>query len=156
MQAVQAREAEATLKGMLAEAGASLDRPSVDEAWPVWRRFAEIDAEDVAPDDDGLLFEWGTYAFNDGQFMFGLTRQFSFYRSTKYGGEYDHMEQLHCMLFFEPTDELRALGSGEMDWWFRWEGDLDAWLDKIEEHPAHSAARRAGIPLRVRLAQEEV
>ncbi|MBN6545630.1 hypothetical protein, partial [Actinacidiphila bryophytorum] len=79
-------------------------------AWRAFLRFAwlRFDLTDT-PDADGLLFQYGTYAF-DGPavFMVDLTRQFEI---ADRQGDHDHFLQVHCELRFGAAPALLALGS---------------------------------------------
>ncbi|MFE2815799.1 hypothetical protein ACFXGG_36010, partial [Streptomyces nigra] len=78
-------------------------------AWLAFMRFARQRFATVpTPDSDGLLFQYGTYAFS-GRPMFtvDLTRQFDI---SDNGGEHDHHAQIHCELRYECDPALDALG----------------------------------------------
>ncbi|MCB5163798.1 hypothetical protein LG634_02930 [Streptomyces bambusae] len=113
------------------------------------RRFRVPDA----PDADGLLFQYGTYAF-DGPptFTLDLTRQFEV---TDGAGGHDHYVQVHCELRYDPAPALAALGSFD-SWFFHGAGsDLDEWARGLTGRAAWSAIRgrkAAGI----RVYQERV
>lgn len=140
---------------MLKDAGVDAARPQLQDTWNVFKRFAALPVGGVGPDpeDDLLLFQWDSYDWHDGKgerFNVDFLRQFTIYSRR---GDYDHMEQLHCTFFFEPTPELRALGSGD-----KWSGgSLDAWFAQIEELPAFTVPKQAGVPLlESRIEQELV
>ncbi|WP_369148990.1 hypothetical protein [Streptomyces sp. R44] len=85
-------------------------------AWLAFMRFARRRfATAPTPDSDGLLFQYGTYAFT-GRPMFtvDLTRQFDI---TDDDGEHDHYVQVHCELRYECEPALDALGSFN-SWFF--------------------------------------
>ncbi|MFD0078497.1 hypothetical protein ACFVIY_39475 [Streptomyces sp. NPDC127166] len=84
------------------------------------------------PESDGLLFQYGTYAFS-GRPMFtvDLTRQFDISDDV---GEHDHYVQIHCELRYECEPALDALGSSN-SWFFHdANADLDEWLAAMEGH----------------------
>lgn len=118
-------EAPARLLELLHEAGIDPEHPSTDDPERVWetiRRFASEPADDISPlpDSDGILAQYGTYDWGDGeQFELDMTRQFGF---DDEHGQYSHMTQLRCTLLYEPTDQLRALGAGDL-WSFGLEHD---------------------------------
>jgi hypothetical protein len=135
--------AEKGLKRMLKDAGVDPARPPLLETWNVFKTFAVLPVEGVGPDsdDDLLLFQWGCYDWGGKgeRFNVDFLRQFTVYSR---GGGYDHMEQLHCTFFFEPTPGLRALGSDN-----EWSGrSLDAWFAQIEELPAFTMPTQSGTP----------
>ena len=105
---------------------------------------------DRDPDDDMCLFEYGVYDWSDGKgprFNWSLCRQFTIYSD----GEYDHMEQLRCDLFFEVTPELAPLqGDGT------WSGtDLAGWVAAVEEQAGFRAVSNL-TPTESRVQQEQV
>src|SRR5690349_6347575 len=105
---------EATLKAMLQERGLDLGRPDPLATWETVKEFAAVPAEGVDPDDGDLfLFQWGAYDCSDGaceRFEIDFTRQFSVLTPS---GDYEHMEQLRCTFYYEPTDALKAFDRGE-------------------------------------------
>src|ERR1700722_15658610 len=124
-------EGERTLKTMLTDAGVDIERPEPLDVWRTFKGFMAVFAEDAPWTEsfrDAMLFEWGVYDWQDGKgerFQVDFTRQFSVYLED----EYDHMEQLRCTFYFEPTEELRGLGSGDL-----W-GDpqtLETWIKAVE------------------------
>ena len=94
-------EAEQRLRDMLISSGLNLSRLEPEATWKVFKEFAaqRVEGSGGDPDDDMLLFEYGVYDWHDGKgtrFNWSLCRQFTVYSE----GEYDHMEQLRCELFF--------------------------------------------------------
>jgi hypothetical protein len=147
-------DAEAKLKAMLQEAGVDLAAPDPLRTWGTFKQFAAIPVEGVDPDGgDMFLFQWGTSDWYDGKgerFEIDFLRQFSI---NAPGGEYDHMEQLHCTFFFAPSDELRAFDSG--DEWIV--GDLDSGFATVEAFPVFGVLQRPPArPAEVRIEQEQV
>ncbi|MFE4608857.1 hypothetical protein ACFRK5_10945 [Streptomyces niveus] len=100
-------------------------------AWPAFTRFGrQRFATAPTPDSDGLLFQYGTYAFS-GRPMFtvDLTRQFDI---SDGDGEHDRYVQVHCELRYECEPALDALGSFN-SWFFHdADADLDEWLADME------------------------
>ncbi|MFC8290582.1 hypothetical protein ACFUJ0_06370 [Streptomyces sp. NPDC057242] len=150
-------------------------RPSVDEAVGLLegelgpRAFADPVPEDVwfaflrfgrqlfhvpdTPDADGLLFQYGTYAF-DGPAMFtlDLTRQFEVSDSD---GDHDHYVQVHCELRYGLTPALEALGSFR-SWFFHDAGaDLEEWARVLTEQAVWTTIRELK-PAEIRVYQERV
>ncbi|WP_218063622.1 hypothetical protein [Streptomyces sp. DI166] len=103
------------------------------------------------PDSDGLLFQYGTYAFS-GRPMFtvSLTRQFGVIDDD---GEHDHYVQVHCELRYEPAPDLDALG--RFDSWFFHDADaeLDEWFTAMKGRLALLLGRR---PSEIDLYEEPV
>jgi len=96
---------------MFDEAGLDLEQLQPDAAWEVFKAFAAEPVEGMSRDDDTdmCLFQCGVYDWSDGKgprFNWGFTRQFTLMDED---GEYDHMEQLECTLFFEATPELESV-----------------------------------------------
>lgn len=103
-------------------------------AWLAFMRFGrQRFATAPTPDSDGLLFQYGTYAFS-GRPMFtvDLTRQFGI---SDDDGEHDHYVQVHCELRYECEPVLDALGSFD-SWFFHDDAnaDLEEWLAAMEGH----------------------
>jgi hypothetical protein len=139
---------------MLAEAGLDLTRLDVQGTWHVFKEFA---AQPVEPtvgdaDDDMLMFESGIYDWSDGKgsrFNWGLCRQFALYDAD---GEYDHMEQLRCDLFFEPTPALEQMGADTSMWP---SGSFDDWVLEVERLDGHGAVF-GSTPVESRVEQGHV
>jgi hypothetical protein len=121
-------------------------------AWLAFMRFArQRFATAPTPDSDGLLFQYGTYAFS-GRPMFtvDLTRQFDI---SNDGGEHDHYVQIHCELRYECEPALDALGSFN-SWFFHdVDVDLDEWLAAMEGHLELLLAR---VPSEIDVYEEPV
>lgn len=100
------------------------------DAWTAFLRFGGQRFETPAtPDSDGLLFQYGTYAF-DGppMFMLDLTRQFEINDAD---GEHDHYVQIHCELRYTPRPPLKDLGTFG-SWFFHDSGDdLHTWAASL-------------------------
>ncbi|MGE7386913.1 hypothetical protein ACQKM2_15670 [Streptomyces sp. NPDC004126] len=110
---------ENTLDALRAEVGAG---GTTRDAWLAFTRFGRRRFETTpTPDSDGLLFQYGTYAFS-GRPMFtvDLTQQFDV---SDDDGEHAHYAQVHCELRFGPAPDLDALGS--FDSWFFHDADED-------------------------------
>ena len=156
---MRSRETEQALRGMLAAAQVSLDQPTGSDAGAAWRAFADlarVPAEDLVTasdsDTDGLLIQYGTYDWGEGEhFELDFTRQFTYYDSD---GEYLEMAQLHCTLFFAASERLRALGSDEK-WSFGVE--LEEFLEQAEAMPGLDVVKRPEEgPLRIEVRFEVV
>jgi hypothetical protein len=151
-------ESVGRLKALIAEAGVDARDPAaadVDRVWDVMRRFAAEPVDDIAPleeESDGILAQYGTYDWGEGEhFEIEFVRQFAFNDAD---GEYGHMSQLHCQFQFEPTDELRALGSDDL-----WSFDipLDVFFDQALALRGFSGVRRlSAAPLRLVVDYEDV
>ena len=151
--AVRVDQAEERLRTLLSNAELDLERLEPASTWKVFKAFAAEPIEGVGPnhEDDMCLFEAGVYDWYDGKgsrFNWSLCRQFSFYDA---GGEYDHMEQLRCALYFAPTSELEQLQCDGL-----WSGpDLAQWIAEVEGQAAFEAVM--GIdPVESRVEQEQV
>ncbi|CAG7641686.1 conserved hypothetical protein [Actinacidiphila bryophytorum] len=123
-------------------------------AWRAFLRFAwlRFDLTDT-PDADGLLFQYGTYAF-DGPavFMVDLTRQFEI---ADRQGDHDHFLQVHCELRFGAAPALLALGSFD-SWFFHGGGgDLDEWAEAMSGREGWARIRTLK-PAGIRVHQERV
>lgn len=140
-------EALHTLDRMLAEAGFDRDRPDARVALRVFRAFAEVP---VACADDSLLFQAGTFAFTGPElFSLYLTRQFT----HEEDGEYAGMEQLHCILYYEPAPELRTL---DRNLWSTACASLEDFFARVEAMPEFRIPAHGHVPLRVEVEQENV
>ncbi|MER7576968.1 hypothetical protein [Streptomyces sp. NPDC126514] len=121
-------------------------------AWLAFMRFGRRRFDTAStPDSDGLLLQYGAYAFS-GRPMFtvDLTRQFDV---SDDGGEHDHYLQVHCELRYEPEPDLDALGSFD-SWLFHDAGaDLDEWFVAMERRLALLLGRR---PSEIDLYEERV
>ena len=108
------------------------------DAWEAFVAFARMDlAVPDVPDSDGLLYQFGGYAFS-GRPMFhlDLVRQLAVEDDDEY-------VQVHLELRYVQTDELRALGHHD-EWYFRGEPQtLDAWTTAVRSRPEwHVLAER--------------
>ena len=138
---------------MLQRAGLDLRRLDPGPTWKVFKAFAAEPVEGAGPhsQDDMCLFEYGVYDWSDGKgprFNWGWCRQFSLYDDV---GEYDHMEQLRCDLFFEVTPELEQLSLSGI--WS--DGDLSRWVEEVEAQEGFRAVMKL-VPVESRVEQEEV
>lgn len=133
---------------MLAEAGFDRDRPDPRIALRVFRAFAEIPVDCA---DDALLFQAGTYSFTGPElFSLHLTRQFT---HEEEDGEYAGMEQLHCIIYYDPTPELRALDRN------LWSSDCASRADffaRVEAMPEFQIPAHRHTAVRAELDQENV
>ncbi|MFE6155834.1 hypothetical protein [Streptomyces sp. NPDC057889] len=121
-------------------------------AWLAFMRFArQRFATAPTPDSDGLLFQYGTYAFS-GRPMFtvDLTRQFDI---SDDGGEHDHYVQIHCELRYQCEPALDALGSFNSWFFHEANADLDEWLAAMEGHLELLLAR---VPAEIDVYEEPV
>ncbi|MER5890009.1 hypothetical protein ABT160_39805 [Streptomyces sp. NPDC001941] len=132
----------------------ALDDLVTEDLWLAFLRFGRqlFDVPDT-PDADGLLFQYGTHAF-DGPpaFTLDLTRQFEISDSN---GDHDHYLQVHCELTYGHAPTLEALGSFD-SWFFHDAGDdLDEWAHGLTERPAWATIHRLK-PAEIRTYQEQV
>jgi hypothetical protein len=129
-----------------------LSELTAHDAWSAFLRFGRrrFDAA-TTPDSDGLLFQYGTYAFS-GPLMFtlNLTRQFEIHDAE---GEHDHYAQIHCEVRYVPHSSLHTLGA--FNTWFFHDtgGDLDAWVGSLNGHLKLLQERR---PSEIGLYEEQV
>jgi hypothetical protein len=150
---VRVEEAEKHLREQLLTAGLKLNQLEPRKTWEIFKAFAAVSVEGAGPesDDDMCLFEYGTFDWSDGKgarFNWSLVRQFSLYDGS---GEYDHMEHLHCDLFFAATPELESLGTEA-----HWSGqDLDQWAAQVETSEGLVAALALN-PVESQFGQEHV
>ncbi|GAA3918567.1 hypothetical protein GCM10022244_29740 [Streptomyces gulbargensis] len=100
-------------------------------AWRAFMRFGRMRFR-TAPqaDSDGLLLQYGTYAFS-GRPMFtvDLTRQLN----VSDDSERDHYVQVRCELRYTPTLDLDALGSFHSWFFYDTDPDLDGWFAAMGE-----------------------
>ena len=134
---MKAQDAETEFRSFLLRRGKpleALDPLGGLRAMISFYREVRADGLRFEHDEDMLLFQWGCYEQNDGvAFDFDITRQLIFDEP-----EEGSIWQLHLTFYFDPTDELRALGSSS-----RWCESLDA-LPEFEsfltDHPAVTLA----------------
>ncbi|MFE7713216.1 hypothetical protein ACFU6I_47600 [Streptomyces sp. NPDC057486] len=124
-------EALDVLRAELAAGRSTTTELTTRAVWLALIRFGRQRFDTAAiPDSDGLLFQYGTYAFS-GRPMFtvDLTRQFDI---SDVDGEHDHYVQVHCELRYEPEPALDALGRFN-SWFFHdTDADLDQWFVTME------------------------
>lgn len=132
-----------------------LDVDTVRRAWSAFTVFGRLPVDDAGPDpeDDGLLFQTGVYAWpflGGPRYNLSFTRQFAFYEE----GEYDRLEQLECCFYYEPTPELDSLEPSAL-WSFGHE--LAEFFALVEATPGFRVPLDNGLaPVGYRLAQEAV
>ncbi|MEV5843696.1 hypothetical protein AB0M32_17215 [Streptomyces sp. NPDC051985] len=147
-------EAVGMLEDELASGLQSLDDLETEDLWLAFLRFGRqpFNVSDT-PDADGLLFQYGTYAF-DGlpAFTLDLTRQFEISDSD---GDHDHYVQVHCELRYGVAPALEALGSFD-SWFFHGAGnDLEEWAQGLTVRAAWTTIHRLK-PTEIRVYQEQV
>jgi hypothetical protein len=150
---VKVGDAGERLRELLRQAGLDLERLDPRRSWDVFKTFAEEPVEGPGRDsgDDMCLFEYGVYDWSDGKgprFNWGFCRQFSLDDDA---GEYDHMKQLRCYLFFEVTPEFEQLTLRGI--WS--DGDLARWIEEVEAQEGFRAVMGL-TPVESRVEQEEV
>lgn len=91
-------------------------------------------------DADGLLFQWGTHDWGDGEHLsVDITRQLILPDDD----DDDAIWQLHLTWRFAPTPELRRLGAGNR-WCFS-PAELEGFREFVRTSPPlHSALPKAG------------
>lgn len=135
------------LNTLLNRAGFKDDDPDINILWEVFKKFSEVKFNAA---DDALLFECGTYNFTgEDLFHWGLVRQFSFERR----GEYDHMEQLHIEITFDPEEDLLAFQDTVWTYDFK---SLDEFFEAVEKLESFNYPWKKYKPRGVRIFQERV
>lgn len=125
----RAREVFREVAGRL---GLDPERLDAASAWRVYREFVdERFAVDDSDTGDGLLYQYGTYAW---EAHLGKPPMFevSLVRQLEAGGE---LYQLDCRVVYEPTPSLTALGNDDAGFWFPSDGPREDWLAEIEAGP---------------------
>ena len=147
---MQIAAAAARLRQRLIEPGINPNNPTFLGAWQVFKQFA---AEAVDTASDGLLFQSGVYRFTGSERLtVSFLRQFELLYDD---GDHDHFEQLSCEFLYEPTDELRAIGSFTL-WCFPSDGESVAdWCEAVENRIEFQWASRL-VPSQAAVAQEVV
>jgi hypothetical protein len=99
-------------------------------AWDLFIDFAEVPfAVPEVADADGLLYQFGTYAFTgEPTFYLDLVRQFAVFGSDEY-------VQIHLELQFEPSDDLAALGQHSEWFWLDGRGVVRDWSRHVQQRP---------------------
>jgi hypothetical protein len=142
---MKAKQAKAEFKRAIASANRRVSSLTPAEGLQLIADFyRNVRAEDVArlPDQDMLLYQWGTYNWGQGaHFSLDLTRQFILGL-----GEDDNIWQLHLTFYFPPEPALQQLGKGN-----RWCGSVEAlpeFVSFVRSSPAFqaSAARTDARP----------
>jgi hypothetical protein len=109
---VNAHSSQQTLERLIAEAGLVVDRLTVLQGLAVFFTFYRNQrAEDCPADADGdmFLYQWGMSSAEDAEFFeLDLTRQFFLDGDS----EDENIWQLSLTFKFAPTEELRAIASG--------------------------------------------
>ncbi|MFE6327037.1 hypothetical protein [Streptomyces sp. NPDC057838] len=147
-------EAARLLGGELEVGGRTLADIDTVDAWLAYLRFGRrLFNVPNTPDADGLLFQYGTYSFDDPPaFTLDLIRQFEIADDR---GEHHHYIQLHCELRYGLAPGLQALGSFN-SWFFHDAGDdLDEWAQRLSERAAWTTIRRFK-PAQLRVYEERL
>ncbi len=99
-------------------------------AFDAFREFASMPFSGTAPldeDGDAILVEYGTYSFRgQPEFSIDLTRQFI------EPGDDGEMYQLHCSLYWEPSELTEALGSDSL---WSMDQELPDYFNSVAELP---------------------
>jgi hypothetical protein len=123
----------------------------VEKCSEAMRVLAAEPVDDAAPpeeDGDGILAQYGTYE----RFQLDITRQLTFYDDD--GDEYQGMTQLHCTFYYEPSEELTAVGEESL-WSFGMK--LDEFFAKAAALPGFvTVARLRAHPLQLDIGYGEV
>lgn len=148
-------DAVSVFQRLLADAGSAPGELTAELAFGVFGAFAaQRFATAQFPEVDGLLYQYGIYAFT-GQDMFhlDLTRQFELVDDA---GEHEGHVQFHCTLHYRPDPELAALGRHDQ-WWFH-DSDhrpLQTWLAAIRARPEW-ALLQVRRPSSVAISSEDI
>jgi hypothetical protein len=126
---------------MLSDAGLDLQHLNPHPTWTVFKNFAAPRVEDLEPDpDNDMLFnQWQTAEWSgiEGlQFGWSLVRQFTLYDSAC---EYDHMEQLECLLLVPTRPEFEQLDIGSGLFWPS--SHLADFADEVKQGEAFAVLR---------------
>lgn len=117
-------ESENVLKKCLTSSGFSEENIDLKLCLEAFKRFTK---EQFDCSEDALLWETGTYNFTgEDLFSCSFVRQFVIDRND----EYDHMEQLHLIIYFKPSKELNKLN--REIWTYEFDDDFEAFFEKIE------------------------
>lgn len=104
-------QAKLDLERRLAAWGFDFSRPSLDLAWKAFREHLAVSLEGAK---DHVLAEAGVYAFDfqplSPAFTVDLCRQFGYVDEHD---EFDGYEQLHLMLYYQPTPDLEQIRLSE-------------------------------------------
>jgi hypothetical protein len=148
-------EAEGRLRALITAAGVDLENPTTADVARTWEAVRAAFAEkpddiDPAPMGDGLLAQYGVYAFTgDPVYELDITRQLAFLGED---GGFGYMTQLHCAFIFAPTAELEAL-----DAWDLWSWDSeDFFADALAAPGFRIVAERGLVPLRLEISTDDV
>ena len=132
---MKAKQAKAEFKRAITSANCRVSSLTPAEGLELIADFyRNVRAEDVAqlPDQDMLLYQWGTYNWGQGaHFSLDLTRQL-----IVGSGEDDHIWQLHLTFYFPPDQALQQLGKG------------NRWCESVEALPEFVAFVRSSPAFR--------
>ena len=87
--------------------------------------MCKVSIENIDIDDDGILFETGTFSFTgEPLFYFSLVRQFP--------NEDDEYYQIHLDILYTPSDLTKNYSQSE--WCFGGESDIFGYIRNSEEY----------------------
>jgi hypothetical protein len=146
--AVPLGQAIGILETKLREANLTLDaRPTLGEVWAPFLAFAKQPfsaGKGLYVDNDMCFAQWGV-----GGTFFDLVRQWSMNDAAD--GSYDHMEQLHVTLTYDPDPVLEE-GAADS----RWSGDdVSGWAAEVEAAQPFGLLK-AKLPTQIRVDHHEV
>lgn len=144
---IKASKAEKYFNDLLQKAGFSAVKPDPVVAWNIFKEFSKVKVDCA---DDSLLFQCGVYNFTgEDLFHWSLVRQFSFEKH----GEYDHMEQLECVIYYAPCLELKNI---ETNLWSSDCDSIDDFFKRVENLKEFQIIFKDYKPLKADIQQEEV
>lgn len=146
-QTIKASAARKHFYRMLEAANFSVDKPDPRTAWDIFKAFSKVRVDCA---DDSLLFQCGIYDFTGEKlFHWSLVRQFSLERH----GEYDRMEQLECVLYYNPRPQLENV---EASLWSSDCDSLEEFFYGVERIKGFQAVLNGDSPLLAEVRQEVV
>ena len=144
---MKVRKAKKCLSEMRADSGVDMKQPSVLSVWNVFKSFSQVEVDCA---DDSLLFQVGVFNFTgEDLFYLDFVRQFV----IESGGEYDHMEQLHCEFLFKPEEKFREFNT---NLWSYDCASFDDFFAKVEQFQEFQVPSIEYTPLKLNVKQEEI
>lgn len=122
-------DSERLLKEKLLAKGFNKDNMDLELAVSIFKEFFNTKFK---CEDDAILWETGTFSFTGEKlFSCSLVRQFDF----EIDDEYDHMEQLHLIIYYEPNEELNNLG--KTIWTYDYDEDIDKFFEAVKNDKSY-------------------
>lgn len=124
---MKVNQSEAVLKKYLPQNVSHLTLSEATQAFCNFYLQERADKTVIENNDDMLLYEYGMYSWENGYFTANLTRQFCI-------GKAGVMSQLHLVLAYECTPEIKALPKQSSSQWCYTPDQLAEYREQQIEH----------------------